>query len=140
MTYKIYKKINNMFYSFWQPFLLVPTFLTDFRKKVLDPNISIYKHESDNLRNFCLSVGIMSVFVVCSASTAYTGLCKGLKYLLKVRYIILDSSNVVGFLIFKTFFWAGWKHCPMSGNSITKMNAICIWYHIASPNFHRTCV
>ena len=59
-----------------------------------------YKHESDNK---CLSVGnfgILSVVVVCSASTAYTSLCRGLKYLLKIIYIILVYPNVARFLNF----------------------------------------
>ena len=40
----------------------------------------------------CLSIS--------SATTAYTSLYRGLKYLLKVSYIILDYLNVVGSLIF----------------------------------------
>ena len=40
--------------------------------------------------------------VVCSASTAYISLCRGLKYLPKVRYIISNHPNVVRFLIFET--------------------------------------
>ena len=39
---------------------------------------------------------------VCSASTAYTSFCRSLKYLLKVRYIILIYPIVARFLIFKT--------------------------------------
>ena len=35
-------------------------------------------------------------------STAYTSLCRSPKYLLKVRYIILNDPNVVRFLIFET--------------------------------------
>ena len=53
----------------------------------------IYKHVSDNSKK-CLSVGnsgILSVIVVvvCVLAPAYTSLCRGLEYLLKVRYIIL---------------------------------------------------
>ena len=64
----------------------------------MDHNI-IYKHES-NRNKKCLSVGnfgIMSV-VVCSLSVAYTMLYRGLKYLLKIPYIIQDYP----------------KYCPMS--------------------------
>ena len=82
-------------------------YFCNFRKKGPRPKWTIYKHVSDNSKK-CLSVGnfgILSVVVVgvlCSASTAYTGLCRGLKYLLKVRYIILVDPNGAGFrLLFK---------------------------------------
>ena len=47
------------------------------------PKWTFYKHVSDN-SNKCLSVGnfgILFVVVVCSTSTAYTSLCRGLKHL-----------------------------------------------------------
>ena len=82
-------------------------YFCNFRKKVLDPNGPYISTFQTILRNFCLSV--ISEFwlssVVCSASPAYTGLCRGLKYLLKVRYIILNDPNVARFLIFETLCW-----------------------------------
>ena len=50
----------------------------------------IYKHISNKSKK-CLSFdnsGILSV--VCLCPSAYTSLCRGLKYLLKARYIVLD--------------------------------------------------
>ncbi len=41
-----------------------------------------------------ITVVVVVVGVLCSASTAYTGLCRGLKYLLKVRYINPNYPNV----------------------------------------------
>ena len=40
--------------------------------------------------------------VVCSASAVYVSLCRGLKYLLKVRHIIRNYPNVARFFIFET--------------------------------------
>ena len=83
-----------------------------FLKKGSRPKWTIYKHVLDNSKK-CLSVVVVVVVVVvivvvvgvlCSASTAYTGLCRGLKYLLKVRYIIPNHPNVVRFLISETLF------------------------------------
>ena len=48
---------------------------------------TIYKHEPDKNKK-CPSVVVCRLSpIVCSASSAYTGLCRGLKYLLNVRYI-----------------------------------------------------
>ena len=47
---------------------------------------------------------------------------RGLKYLLKVWYIILFYPDVVEFSISSLFFILWWKHCPKSTNNITKMN------------------
>ena len=44
----------------------------------------------------------MSVVVVCSAFTAYTSLCRCLKYLIEISYFIQEYPKVVGFSIFKT--------------------------------------
>ena len=60
------------------------------------------------------------------AYSLYPSLCRGLEYLLK-SYFIPNYPNVAGFLIFKTVFWVGRQHCPMSENNTTKMNGICIW-------------
>ena len=43
-----------------------------------------------------------------------TALCRGLEYLLKIQYFILDSPNVAKFL------WAGRQHCPMFENNVIK--------------------
>ena len=82
------------------------------------------------ISEFCLSV------VVCSASTTYTSLCRGLKYLLKVRFIILVYPNVARFSIFKTlclgksktlsYVWINKnkseRHLCLVTNSFTKLN------------------
>ena len=44
----------------------------------------------------------MDLRSVISALITYTRLCRGLEYLLKVPYIILDYPNVPEFLIFDT--------------------------------------
>ena len=67
---------------------------------------------------------------VCVLAPAYTSLCRGLEYLLKVRYIILVVLNGAGFLIFNTIFVTGWEYCPVSENNIIKMSGNCVWYHI----------
>ena len=41
---------------------------------------------------------------VCVLAPAYTSLCRGLEYLLKVRYIILVDPLKNGFSIFDTIF------------------------------------
>ena len=72
-------------------------------------------HVSDNYCKKCLSVGysgILFAIVVRVFAPAYTRLCRGLKYLLKVRYIIVGDPNGAGF--FRSFFWAGRQHGPMS--------------------------
>ena len=57
-----------------------------FRKK--GPKWTIYKHVSDKTKK-CLSVGNFGIqTIVCVLAPTYT-LCRSLKYLLKVRYIIL---------------------------------------------------
>ena len=88
------------------PFFTVFTVFTNFsenlcfnnfcvsRKKGPRPKWTIYKHESDKNKK-CLSVDNSGIlFVVCSEFTAYTCLCRDLKYLLKVGYIILVFPNV----------------------------------------------
>ena len=74
----------------------IPTFL-DCRKKGPYVNMSQTK-----IRNVCLPVisefCLLLLVIVCSASAALLSLCRGLKYLLKVRYAILVYTNVDGFL------------------------------------------
>ena len=69
------------------------------------PKVSIYKHISDNSKK-CLAVGNFGILSVCRASATYTSLCRGLKYLPKVRYIIPVDPLWARFLIFKTVFLA----------------------------------
>ena len=80
-------------------------FLQLLEKKVLDPNGPYVSTFQTILGNVCLSV--ISEFclssssvVVYSASTAYNGLYRYLKYLLKVRYITSNHRNVARFFEF----------------------------------------
>ena len=98
-----------------------PMFLTIYAtsgKKVLDPNGPYISTSPRKIRNVCLSVILeLCLPSVCSASTAYTNLFSGLKYLPKNLYFIPVYFNLVGFLIFETLcFWAGRKHCPVRKN------------------------
>ena len=68
----------------------------------------LYKHESDKNERF------LSVVVVCSASTAYISLCRGMKYLLKIHYFIQNYANMNFFLFPTLFFVPGLKYCRMS--------------------------
>ena len=75
----------------------------------------IWKLKSDKIRNICLSVILefcllLFLLVVgdCSASTAYTSLCRGLK----VQYIILVYPVVTEFLISNTAFCCGMETLP----------------------------
>ena len=76
------------------------------REKSARPKWTIFKHFSEILivRNVCMSdiLEFCPLSVLCSASAIYTSFCRCLKYLLKVRHIILVYPNVVGFLIFRT--------------------------------------
>ena len=83
-----------------------------FQKKSSRPKWAMYKHELEKIRNACLFVISEFCITVCSASTAYTRLCRGLKYLLKVPYIITNYPNVVGFLIFETLCLGSLKILP----------------------------
>ena len=70
-------------------------------------------HESDRSKK-CLYVGNFGIVsIVCSASTAYKSLCRGLKYLLeKLYFILILTWPKLWFL--RLFFSAGRKHCSMS--------------------------
>ena len=99
-------------------------YFCNFQKRGPRLKWTIHKHVSDNSKkNSYLSVGNFRIlFVVCSASAAYTSLCRGLKYLLKVRYVILVYSNVAEILISNAvFFIAGYKQGLMSED-----NGICV--------------
>ena len=83
------------------------------------------KASQTKIRNVYMSL-ISELYLSSSvyrASTAYTSICRGLKYLLKIRNIILIYTNVCpDFWFSKLFILAGRKHYPMSKNNITKMN------------------
>ena len=89
----------NLFFSFFSiifllifglSFNLCSLYFSDFLKKCPRPN----KHVSDNSKKY-LSVSLF----------------RGLKYLLKIGYIIPIYFNVIGFLITNTV--SRWKHCPI---------------------------
>ena len=44
------------------------------------------------------------------AFSAYTSLCRSLKYLLKISYFIQDYPKVAGIRFLRLFVLAGWKH------------------------------
>ena len=68
---------------------------------------------------------------VFSASTAYTSLWRGLRYLLKVRYIILNYHNLVGFLIFGTLCLGSSKTLPYFWKKYHKNEKhLCLVTHI----------
>ena len=64
--------LKHEWYHFWFTFQC-SHFLYNFQKKVLDPNGPYIGTSQTKIRNVCLS---SLVFVVCSASTAYTSLCR----------------------------------------------------------------
>ena len=78
---------NLLIIHFWFTFhvnlnFMCPLFAT-FGKKVLDLNGLYINTSQTKIRKVCLPV--ISTIVICSASTVYNNLCRGLKYLLKVR-------------------------------------------------------
>ena len=104
----------------WTNFGLLFYYFCEFQKKGPRSKWTVYKHKSDKNKK-CLSVGnsgILSVVrclllsVVCSVSTVYTNIYRALKYLLKVRYIILIYPSLTGFLIFETFCLGRSKTLP----------------------------
>ena len=107
---------------------MFPLFLRPL-KKLLDPNGPHISTFQTKIRNVC-QARLQPTLVYLD--------CRGLYFFLKLRYIILVYPNVVCFS--KLFVWVGRKHCPMSENSITKMNGICVWQHITPPSFHRMYV
>ena len=80
-----------------------------------------------SMPNVTTGYAILSI-VFCHLSTkAYTSLCRGLKFLLKVGYIIPNHPNVARFLIFDTFCLGRSKTLTYVCKNITKMNDICFW-------------
>ena len=92
-----------IFVLFFLVSLYIPLFLRLLERKALDPNVQK-----------CLYVGYFEFCLVCCRlrSVAYTSLCWGLKYLLKMPYFIQDYLNVTGFFILE-FFWASWQYGPI---------------------------
>ena len=84
----------------------------DFRKKDPRPKWTIYKYILDKSQKclfvgnseFCLSSSSLLLSVVCVLAPGYTNLCRGLKYLRKVWYIILVDLLCARFLIIETVF------------------------------------
>ena len=99
--------------SFW--FLQKTNVLNIFetsRRKGLTSKWTIYKQKSDLNKKYQLvgNFGIMSVvYVVFGAHLAFTSLCRGLKYLLKILNSIRDQPTWPDFS-FLTMFYAG---CPI---------------------------
>ena len=96
---------NNISCFFWSTFDLLfskpifPIFLQLLERKVLDSNGPHICMSQTKISNFCLleisKFCLSSSPVVLSATTAYTSLCRGLKYLLKntVFYSRLSWSS-----------------------------------------------
>ena len=57
-----------------------------------------------------------------------------------IQYFIQDYSNVAEFLISNIVFCCKMETLPNVRKNITKINAIRVWEHIFSPNFHRMCI
>ena len=65
---------------------------------------------------------------------------RDLKYSHKILYFTKNYPSLAGFSILWIFVWANGKHCSMSENNITKVNSICLWLNISSPNLHKMFV
>ena len=92
------------------------------------------------------SVGNFGFLSVCSCRlsftvAAYTDLCRGLYYLLKVRYIILNFLNVARFLIFETLY-LGWSKILsyIWKNYHKNEQHLCLVTHISTKLSHNVCL
>ena len=87
----------------WLPFIVnfCRRSFCDFRTKRSQTKKTYLNMFQTNLRDVCLSV-TLEFYLTFVLAPAYTSFCKGLKYSLKVRYIILAPPNVAGFLIFES--------------------------------------
>ena len=125
--------------AYFGPYVL--TIFAASGKNVLDPNAPYISTFQTILRNVCLVVISEFCLSVCSASTTYTSLCIDLKYILKVRYIILNYPNVAQFLIFETLclgraktltyvlekFHKNERHLSLVAHSYTKLSQnVCL--------------
>ena len=135
------KVLNQFLKHFWFTFQvnLWSHCFHDFQKKDPRPKwVIIHKHESDKNKK-CLSLGnfgVLSVIVVCSAPIALTSLGRGLKYLLKVPYIILDYPNVSEFLIFQTLCLGSSKTLSYVWKDYKiKINGICVFTEFMSNRY-----
>ena len=93
-------------------------FFAVFERNVLDPNWPYISTFQTILIIVCLSVIVefclsSSIVLACVLAPAYTSLCRGMEYLLKVRYIIVVDPNRSGFWFSRQFFWAEWQHSPI---------------------------
>ena len=77
------------------------------------------------LRSVCLLVVLQfcTSFVVFVLVPAYTSLCRGLDYLLKVRYIIVVVLNGSDSMIFSTFFCYGMEILPYVAENTSQKRA-----------------
>ena len=119
LFYKFIEKFRFFRNTFWHVLRHVPTIFATSRRKALDSNGPYISTSQTKIRKVYLYVGyfeILSVVVVClwsgSTSAVYTSLCRGLKYLLNVPYIILGYPILVGSLIFDTLNLGSSKALP----------------------------
>ena len=106
-------RIFQLTKTLWKYFgFLCRQYFAVSKKNCLDQNRPYINTFQTILRYVCLSVILeFCLYVVILVFTlAYTSLCKGLKYLLKVMFIIEIDPNGAGFLIFDTVFQ---QHYPM---------------------------
>ena len=91
-------------------------------KQVLNPNGPYINKSRTKTRNASLSIILefCLLAMICSASEAYTNLCRGLKYLLKVMYIILNYPTVAQFWIFETLYLGRTKKLTYMSEKISK--------------------
>ena len=108
------------------------------------PNGKYISTSQTKKRNVCLSVILefclqllLWLSIVQLQPTAFV---RCLKYLLKIPYFIQYYPSLVRFLIFKILCSGRSKTLPYVQKNITKMNSICVWQIMSSPNFHRMCV
>ena len=127
---------SSWFFALWE--YLFSLFLQLPEKKVVDPNGPYISTFQTNLRNLCrefrISVCHLSSSVYlsgCRPSAAYTSPYKGLKYSLKVKYIILNyPNNVAKFLIFKTLCLGRAKTliCVSQNVCLIKTHILIYWH------------
>ena len=91
----------------------------------------MYKHVSGE--------SIYEMFI-CRLFVANFLLTPALEKLLKNGYTLLVDHNLARFLITKTVFCLQHGNTVLSAKCTTKMNGICVWKYISSPNFHRMYV
>ena len=102
----------------------------------------LHKNFTDCVSNYCTHAFFGNFHIllhfVCVLAPCYPSLCRGLQYLLKLRYIILVDPLWDGSLIFETVSLGRSATLPYVWKNITKKNGIFIWK--SSPNFHWLCI